>query len=325
MVPTGAIAGRITGRNGEPVVRALVQASQYAYRDGKRLLVPVQSATANDLGEYRIFSLPAGQYVVAATLEDNRVYGAAIRIEAVRRMLSIDQGLQIIQESFAGGQIVNRILDDGTVQEEAWMPTYYPGTTLSAQATAINVSAGATMNGINISISASPVRKISGLLVGPPGMSPTVTLTPPTSSVGLRPLSMNLESRGGSFEFKGISPGSYTLIARDQRSGFASAPLQIDVGDRDIENLTIGLTAGITLTGRVIVESPVADSGGVNPLAGITIGLLNQRPMGATRGRRLFRFRSVRDLLYWPTSAPVTIRWISSRRRAVRPRQSVCS
>ena len=290
MVPTGAIAGRITGRNGEPVVRALVQASQYAYRDGKRLLVPRQSATANDLGEYRIFSLPAGQYVVAATLEDNRGYGAAIRMEALRLLVaavggngkSNDQGLEMIQEFFAGGQIVNRVLDDGTVQEEAWMPTYYPGTILSAQAAPINVSAGATMNGINISISASPVRKISGLLVGPPGMSPTLTLMPPTSSVGLRPLAMNLESRGGSFEFKGISPGSYTLIARDQRSGFASAPLQIDVGDRDIENLTIGLIPGITLMGRVIVESSVADSGGVNALAGITIGLLNQRQWGET-------------------------------------------
>src|SRR5204862_3696127 len=38
MTPTGTIAGRITGRGGEPLAYATVQALKYGYQDGKRIL-----------------------------------------------------------------------------------------------------------------------------------------------------------------------------------------------------------------------------------------------------------------------------------------------
>ena len=132
MLPAGAIAGRIIGRNGEPVVRALVQAYQLSYRDGKKVLAAKQSAVANDLGEYRLFSLPAGQYFVAATLEDNRIYGpGVVHLEGETAHI---QRMMIFEETFASGRVINRLRDDGTIQEEMWMPTYYPGSTLGDQA-----------------------------------------------------------------------------------------------------------------------------------------------------------------------------------------------
>ena len=57
MIPTGAIAGRITLRNGEPAVQAIVQALELRYQDGKRILTPVKTTTTDDVGEYRLFGL----------------------------------------------------------------------------------------------------------------------------------------------------------------------------------------------------------------------------------------------------------------------------
>ena len=149
---------------------------------------------------------------------------------------------------------------------------------MAIRLTPVSVAAGATMNGINISISPSPVLKIRGQVVGPPGSSPEVTIIPPNSYLGFRTLSVNLEPRGGSFEFKGLVPGLYTLLARDQRTGIASAPVEIEVGDRDVDNLTIGLTPGITLAGRLVLEGGLDERAAANLLATVSVELRQRHP-----------------------------------------------
>ena len=272
MFPTGAIAGRITGRNGEPVVRASVHAYQNAYRDGKRTLVPIQSTTANDLGEYRLFWLPPGKYFVAATLGESGVfspYGPGVQApdEGIHLTMS-PTGERLVQrvvrDSFTGG-VIRRLLDDGTVQEEAWIPMYYPGTTEPRDATPLDVAAGATMNGVNIAIAPSPVRKVSGQVIAPAGLVVRVRLV-------YLPGGPSMTVPGPAFEFKGVKPGTYVLTAEDARN-YASSAIPVEVGNRDIENLRIGLRPKATLTGRVIVENSPQETAGPNPLAGIAITL----------------------------------------------------
>src|SRR5882672_9134759 len=67
MISAGVIAGRIADHNGDPVDHAQVQASKTSYAAGRRKLVAVQSVSTNDLGDYRLFGLPPGQYYVSAT------------------------------------------------------------------------------------------------------------------------------------------------------------------------------------------------------------------------------------------------------------------
>src|SRR5262245_15251881 len=67
LVPAGTIAGRVFDRDGEPLANVNVEAVQYAYSDGDRVLNVVQAARTNDVGEYRLFWLHPGQYFVRAT------------------------------------------------------------------------------------------------------------------------------------------------------------------------------------------------------------------------------------------------------------------
>ena len=72
----GVIAGRVTDELGEPLAGVRVQAMRYQYLpNGRRQLTPVNPGgifgpVTNDLGEFRLYSLMPGTYVVSAIPAD---------------------------------------------------------------------------------------------------------------------------------------------------------------------------------------------------------------------------------------------------------------
>jgi protocatechuate 3,4-dioxygenase beta subunit len=66
MTPHAVITGRVLDPEGDPVTGADVQAQAVTWSGGRRLS-RVAGASTNDLGEYRIFGLPAGKYYLSAT------------------------------------------------------------------------------------------------------------------------------------------------------------------------------------------------------------------------------------------------------------------
>src|SRR5207253_8653992 len=62
-----ALSGTVSGENGEPLGNITMRALRASYRDGQRMLVPVQTAKTDDRGEYRFFWLTPGRYFVSAT------------------------------------------------------------------------------------------------------------------------------------------------------------------------------------------------------------------------------------------------------------------
>jgi len=151
-----------------------------------------------------------------------------------------------------GTNLVKRILEDGSIQEEAWMPTYYPATTDRSQATAVDVTAGSTVPGINITLGPSPVQKIRGRVTGFSGVA-TVSLIPGAQTSTIRLLNKGASTIDGSFEFSGVLPGVYYLAGRDV-TGLRSRPLPVLVGDRDVEGLSLSLEPALTLRARVTTE-----------------------------------------------------------------------
>jgi 5-hydroxyisourate hydrolase-like protein (transthyretin family) len=269
MFPTAAIAGRVSGRDGEPVVQANVQAMTYVYQEGRRILVPVQTTTTDDRGEFRLFWLPGGKYVVAAVPRHTPAGTGTNRPVRPGELTRLPDEAQLMRDYFmlsplliaslSDSTIVKRILDDGTVQDESWMPVYYPATTDRAQATLVEVAPGAALNGINITLGPSPVQKVRGRVVGfPRGGQATVAMTAADPGNTGRLVSKGASTIDGAFEFTGVLPGTYYLVAQE-RSGLVSAPIAVQVGNRDIDNLSIGIAPGINLTGRLIVDGVTQD------------------------------------------------------------------
>src|SRR4029077_20544132 len=69
--PNSNVMGRVVDEFGDPVENASVALSQIKYQGGRRRLVGVSAMsgrTTDDLGRYRIYAVPAGEYVVTASV-----------------------------------------------------------------------------------------------------------------------------------------------------------------------------------------------------------------------------------------------------------------
>ena len=68
LVRGAVITGVLLDNTGQPAVGTTVRAMRYAMQNGERRLVPGRSSAAtDDKGEYRIYGLAPGDYVVGAS------------------------------------------------------------------------------------------------------------------------------------------------------------------------------------------------------------------------------------------------------------------
>src|SRR5688572_8194401 len=64
LIPGSAISGRVAGPDGQPQIAATVQALRASYIRGRRAMTLVKTVETDDLGEYRLFWLPPGEYYI---------------------------------------------------------------------------------------------------------------------------------------------------------------------------------------------------------------------------------------------------------------------
>jgi hypothetical protein len=64
LVPHGAVAGLLVDEDGDPIRSLTVAAMAWRYTSNGRELREERTAVSNDLGEYRIFDVPPGKYLI---------------------------------------------------------------------------------------------------------------------------------------------------------------------------------------------------------------------------------------------------------------------
>lgn len=236
MTPQGVIAGKVVDQDGDPVISAQVQAMRFTYVGGRKQLQPSGGTQTNDLGEYRLINLAPGRYYVSAT--DRRP-------------------VQNFTQERPGRA--------GTVPEGN-ITTYYPNGMDVSSAVAVEVAAGAEMRSTDIRLLQAKVYTVRGKTAatseGPP--SAFLQLMRKDSSGNL-PAILNGGGSSpvrpdGTFEFRGVLPGTYVLQLAQVNSinGIPSADLtgrmDVTVGDSDIDNLVLPLVPHPEITGTVSLE-----------------------------------------------------------------------
>jgi hypothetical protein len=141
-LPRGAvITGRVTDENGRPSRGVFVRLLRSEQQAGVRTLVPVSFAPAaaasvvtqtDDLGNYRLFGLSAGDYVVSVLPQE------ALGASAPRAV--------------------------PTPPSSTYVPVYYPGTTMASVAGVITVGAGEERTGVDVSLVRVAAAVISGVV-----------------------------------------------------------------------------------------------------------------------------------------------------------------
>jgi hypothetical protein len=215
----GVISGRITDELGEPVDQLEVFAMRYGQgMDRRRALMRTGDADlTDDRGEFRVFGLPPGEYVVMAVTTP----------KAVLNGLGLPAGPYGPFET---------------------LPTYFPGTHHLAEARAVVLDAGQEVSAAFTWRFARPFR-VSGVIVSAqPLAGPLISLGTPTASTG----SPVRAGANGSFVIEGVGPGDYMLSVRNGRDSVTSVP--VSVRDADITGLVVTMKPSVMIRGRVTFD-----------------------------------------------------------------------
>jgi hypothetical protein len=259
-LPRGsAVSGRILDEFGEPVSDASVTAMRLQYSAGKRRLVPSgRPSVTNDLGYFRVFGLPPGEYYVSASV---RTFESMV--------------MDMMGAGNAGGPT-------GSNSNAGYAATYYPGTPNAAEAQRLSLMVGQEAQ---IDLQLQPVRlaKITGTATQSDGkpMADALVMMIPTmkEAVGFMPGGTTRTGKDGAFTLNNVAPGEYAVQAQSLVALMSAAtqaismmsgesketppakPMErefavatVTVAGEDISGLTIAGTHGARATGRVIFE-----------------------------------------------------------------------
>jgi hypothetical protein len=250
----GVITGRLFDEFGEPAAGVNVQALRSSYLSpGERRLQHEGSAQTNDLGDYRIFGLKPGQYFVAASLRQMQ-FGVAEAGTPAPQFAASSQGSA---------------------------PTFYPGTANGGDARSVDVSAGRETSGIDVSLLAVALARVSGTVVdstGKPAAGMFVWLNTERSDGGLFAATLTADiDAAGRFTVPNVAPGNYRVdvvsiarmeaIATSGSGGIGqsldgqareSASVPISINGQDVEGLAIQTGPGARLTGAVTIDGKPA-------------------------------------------------------------------
>lgn len=216
--PHGAVSGHVIDWEGEPVARAEVRAYAVAYGAAGASLRLAAEADSDDVGEYRLFDLPAGPYVVQVSPpRDNTPAG----------------------QFYSGAPVV-----------------YYPSAPSPAQAAPLTLSPGEEVTRADVTISHGPSFSIAGAVrdisaEGPLRRclvqvlqldGPYRVAVPQTAAV----------SPGGAFTLSGLSSGDYLVVARQ---GGAAAQTRVSVRGRHVRDALLVIGLQQTVTGQIVLEN----------------------------------------------------------------------
>jgi hypothetical protein len=220
----GLVTGTVIDEFGEGATDVQVSAMRYQFIQGRRQLMPAgRTVTTNDIGEYRLFGLPPGQYYIGATLRAGNLF------------------------------------DGASNDRSGYAPTYYPSTANIAGAERLTVDLGQTRNGIDIVLATTRTTRITGTVVdadGKPLASGMVMMMQMEN--GGMPTGGNQIRPDGGFTITNVAPGEYTLLAINPQSVLGGGlpemiTATVTVTGEDITGLRLAGARPVAVTGRVVI------------------------------------------------------------------------
>jgi hypothetical protein len=217
LVRTGAISGHVVDADGDPAAQALVSLEPLVGTG------PSGPASTDDRGEYGAFGIPPGKYRVVV------MWGSRI------------EGPSGTPVKLASGE------------EQTYRPTWYPGTADRKQATTVEVTPGADLQGFDIQLVRSHAVRVRGRVVGL-STAAFVVLQPADPSTRKRGMDVVIQGPPWTFEIGEVLPGDYELTV----NGFSTngqgptASQKITVGDSDVEGIELTIGPPQQITGRLI-------------------------------------------------------------------------
>jgi protocatechuate 3,4-dioxygenase beta subunit len=222
----GVITGRILDEFGEPLADAQVAAQRYQNMGGRRRLVPAgRPAMTNDIGEFRLFAIPPGQYYLSATLRSFGMMG-------------------------------------DTDDRSGYAPTYFPGTANMAEAQKVTIGLGQIVSDLNMALMPTRTARITGTAVDSQGRPfvGVVMAMPRGDSMMMMFGPPGQTKPDGSFVISGLAPGTYVLQTQGGGPDGDSASAEVTISGDDVDGIRLVASKPSRASGRVIVDAAAAQS-----------------------------------------------------------------
>lgn len=225
LAPGGVITGKVTDREGHPLIEERVTVMLADERDQRRPVF-TSGMTTDDRGVYRIFGVPAGRYKVS--VGDPRFN------RGNRRQISAQTFYPDVTDAAKAGVV--------EVEE-------------GSEVTKIDITIGEAPQGY--SVTGRVVDADSGTPVANVFMQ--LTRIEIIDGSNTRGYGEYLDARSdarGQFRLTNIRPGKYDLniYPPEDSDVRVEAPAKFDVIDQDVSGLVIKTTRGATIAGTVVFE-----------------------------------------------------------------------
>jgi hypothetical protein len=224
LVRGGVLTGRVVDEAGEGVTGAWVQLMKPQSGSASRAVGNIPGAGTDDRGEFRVHSIPPGDYVLSVAFQEN-AFGD-----------SPDDPLQYAR-------------------------TYYPGTIAIAEAQRITVPPGTEIAGLTLALQRARMSRVRGI-VSSPNSRPIGVIVSLSSrdrdGAGFNQTA--LADAEGNFSIAGVPPGTYRIVARSEFSGDGDrATVDVTVGNADVTGVALMLRPGVKARGRIAFDLPRPD------------------------------------------------------------------
>jgi protocatechuate 3,4-dioxygenase beta subunit len=252
MAPMASVSGHVTGADGKPATHVHVLAAEIVYQGGARVLNQIQGVETDERGSYRLFWLPPGKYVIGAIPEGIR-----------RRQVAVPFGppaaVESMNQFFSQAFIQYRTGSDGEILRDVYDIVYSPGQTNPESANVIDLRLGSNVNGVDISLAPGRKRavRVRGVVMdasGQPVKDTSVQAVPRvTGPVTISPTATT--DNNGAFEIDGLIQGDYlftTSFMVNNARQFAVRNLTVEASD--IENVNLGPTASLRISGHITID-----------------------------------------------------------------------
>jgi len=229
-LPHGAvITGRILDEYGEPMPDVSVGPQRYQYTQGQRRLVPAgRMAFTNDLGEFRLFGIPPGQYYLQATWRAQNPMGAGTP----------------------------------TGPSVGYAPMFFPGTLDVAQAQRLTIGVGVEMSDVVMTMRPVKTARVTGSVLDSQGRPMRAMLFVMQDSGAFGVTSGASVQPDGTFTLNSVAPGEYVLRAAQMTNpaDAESGTIRLTVGSDDISGVQITASRAVYARGHVVVDPAAAAS-----------------------------------------------------------------
>lgn len=222
MVAGAALEGRILKANGDPATNIVVSAVRMVYDVNGRRPTAVKQSRTDDLGRFRVHTLPAGEYQIDAAPDP---------LDAARQMPT-----------------------PGT-RPPTLSRTYYPGSARLEESRAVAVTVGQTVTNLDFTMTSVSVSRVRGKVVsstGAPANGAAVRMQRVGGPVGEVRGSSSIESND--FEYAAVPAGEYWMMASARPAPGAEpefSATRLVVDGADLTNIVLTTAKQPPVAGRV--------------------------------------------------------------------------